>query len=281
MAQLAVATSTLASRSLAGEQLSDYQHIYLSPHLDDVPLSCGGQVAAQVAAGERVLVVTVCSCTPAPDLPRTPFAAQMEAQWQADGGNDAAAIYAVRHAEEQRALRVLGADHRWLDYLDAIYRRSEYASDAALFGSLVAADYAEVVIPLAHQLGELAAEFPTAAFYCPLALGFHVDHQLAHLAGRSLVGQRRVAFYEDFPYAGVAGAMARRQTTLDLSLQAQLVEIGGSLSRKSDSIAQYTSQLGILFGGEAAMRQAVAAYAGTVAGGSGAAERYWWADHAV
>ena len=38
-----------------------YNHVYLSPHLDDIALSCAGRIAAQVAAGELVLVVTVFS----------------------------------------------------------------------------------------------------------------------------------------------------------------------------------------------------------------------------
>ncbi|WP_322493922.1 hypothetical protein [Chloroflexus sp.] len=38
-----------------------YQHIILSPHLDDAALSCGGSIAAAVAADEPVLVVTICT----------------------------------------------------------------------------------------------------------------------------------------------------------------------------------------------------------------------------
>ncbi len=36
-----------------------YEHIYLSPHLDDVALSCGGRIVKQRSKGENVLVVTV------------------------------------------------------------------------------------------------------------------------------------------------------------------------------------------------------------------------------
>ncbi len=41
-----------------------YRHIVLSPHLDDAALSCGGFIARMTAAGERVLVVNVCSGIP-------------------------------------------------------------------------------------------------------------------------------------------------------------------------------------------------------------------------
>ena len=47
---------------------ADYRHVYLSPHFDDAALSLGGTLARQVAAGERVLVVTVCSAPPSGPL---------------------------------------------------------------------------------------------------------------------------------------------------------------------------------------------------------------------
>ncbi|MCP5190661.1 MAG: PIG-L family deacetylase, partial [Pseudomonadales bacterium] len=44
-----------------------YDSIYLSPHLDDVPLSCGGQVYQETSAGRRVLVVTLVAGRPTLD----------------------------------------------------------------------------------------------------------------------------------------------------------------------------------------------------------------------
>ena len=41
-------------------------HVYLSPHLDDAVLSCGGMIHRQAQAGERVVVVTVCAGDPPP-----------------------------------------------------------------------------------------------------------------------------------------------------------------------------------------------------------------------
>ena len=35
------------------------KHVYLSPHLDDAVLSCGGAIHRAGAAGEAVLVITV------------------------------------------------------------------------------------------------------------------------------------------------------------------------------------------------------------------------------
>ncbi len=249
--------------------------IYISPHFDDVPLSCGGQMARQTGTGGSGVVVTVCSLPP-PKMRRTLFAAAMEREWQAAGGGTVADIYRLRRAEEGRALMRLGADHIWLDQLDAIYRRHRYHSDATLFGDLDILDIAFTAPLIKAAIATIAAQHPAATLYFPLAVGHHVDHQLTHLAAYPLMQQgRRVVFYEDFPYAAVVGAVERRIAQLELKLQPTLVDISATIEAKADAIAEYRSQLDTLFGGEAAMRQQVRDYAALVAGGAGAAERYW------
>ncbi len=254
----------------------NYQHIYVSPHFDDVPLSCGGQVAAQTRAGERVLVVTVCSRAPGNKAKRTPFAAQMEAQWRAATGEGAQHTYILRRIEEENALRRLGADHLWLDYLDAIYRRKEYDSDAALFGEVLTADTRRVLPWLGLDFAKIIMRYPQAMLYFPLAVGNHVDHQLTYLAGCELAARgHRVLFYEDFPYAAVDDTLERRISQLPLKLQPVLTDIHATLDDKIIAIGEYGSQLGILFGGAAAMPDQVRHYATLVSQGEGLAKRYW------
>lgn len=38
---------------------SRFDYIYISPHLDDVPLSCSGTICRQQAQGLNILVVTI------------------------------------------------------------------------------------------------------------------------------------------------------------------------------------------------------------------------------
>ncbi len=57
--------------------------LYLSPHLDDVALSCGGSIAKDREAGLRVLVVSVFSGQP--DLDELgPVARGLHEQWTVD-----------------------------------------------------------------------------------------------------------------------------------------------------------------------------------------------------
>ncbi len=47
-------------------------HLFIAPHFDDVALSCGGEVARLVAAGETVSIVTVFAGVPPAAMPLTP-----------------------------------------------------------------------------------------------------------------------------------------------------------------------------------------------------------------
>ena len=96
-----------------------FDHIYLSPHLDDAVLSCGGRIWQQARAGGRVLVVTVFASPPAPGAPLSPFARSLHARW----GHPAGAV-ARRQEEDRAAVAILGAQAVHWPYADCIYRQA-------------------------------------------------------------------------------------------------------------------------------------------------------------
>lgn len=169
-------------------------HVYLSPHLDDAVLSCGGLIASQSAAGETVVVVTVCAGDPPPG-PLSPFAQALHERW------GVAASSGDRRSEDRMACGRLDASVVHLDVPDAIYRRgpdgeSLYPSEEAILGPLHASEPGIVDTVAAR----IAAACPSeAAVYCPLAIGGHVDHRLTRLAAERL--GRPLWYYCDFPYA--------------------------------------------------------------------------------
>ncbi len=175
-------------------------HIYLSPHLDDAVLSCGGLIARQAANDEPVTVVTVCAGdTPVGEL--TPFAVELHRRWGGEGSPVAA-----RRAEDRMACGRLGASVIQLEVVDAVYRRSKnvplYPDEAAIFGPLNPAD-----LGLVAQLAALLAEAcsPTAYLYCPAGIGGHVDHRLTRMAAERL--GRPLWYYPDLPYAARGGSL--------------------------------------------------------------------------
>lgn len=163
-----------------------YDSLYLSPHLDDVAISCAGRILKERAGGKRVWVVSIFTAG-APDEAR-------------------------RKEEDRRAMARLGVDFEWLDLPDAPWRNPFYRS----FRSIVFGEHPNDrgflsgrVRPAVEKLVRRAAP---SRIYVPLAVGTHIDHRLTFEAGRSLGG---VVFYEDRPYAFLEGSVRMRLAELD------------------------------------------------------------------
>jgi LmbE family N-acetylglucosaminyl deacetylase len=241
-----------------------YRHIYLSPHLDDAALSCGGSIGLQTACGLKVLVITAFAGVPPEAQQPSSFARQTHQQ----ASLPASPYEAVkaRRREDKEALSTLAADSFWLDYLDAIYRGDppSYQNNETLFGQVDSNDFT-----LDEQLGAFLLEVyrraPLATFYVPLGVGHHVDHQLCCSAGDRLAQQgANLKFYEDFPYVATPGALETRRRELGSGLEEELVEVSGSLRLKEDAIACYKSQMPGLFGTPDRMQRSLEDYMGSL-----------------
>jgi LmbE family N-acetylglucosaminyl deacetylase len=177
-------------------------HLYLSPHLDDVVLSCGGLIRQQCANGESVLVISVFTQS-ALSSELSPFAKAMHRIW-----TDQLDPFAVRRAEDESAMRDLGAQFLHLNHLSAMYRRDREGHSlyqgVGVFGKLHP-DEVPLTEMLAAEFMRLRLAHPQATIYVPLAVGYHVDHQHVNLAARHLPG--KIRFYEDFPYI-IFGALS-------------------------------------------------------------------------
>jgi LmbE family N-acetylglucosaminyl deacetylase len=248
----------------------NYDHIYLSPHLDDAALSCGGAIVGQRRAGERVLVVTLCTLAPAPEGPFSELAQEFHGQWALTPDQ----VVAARLREDALSMERLGADYLWANMLDAIYRFPQaYNARATLFATPAPED--PLLPALREFIGELRRRAPGATIYAPLGVGSHVDHLLTYAAARD--GMNNVdSFYEDFPYVAKPGALEMRMAGIGAPLHARVIDIDGTLAEKISAVEAYASQLTELFGGAEAMARAVAGYAKGL--GEGHAERLWIVD---
>ena len=182
-----------------------YQHVYFSPHLDDVVLSCAGRIARQTAAGERVLVVTVFAGSRADAVTAAPARSQLWAPFQ---------DVAARRREDRRALQTLAADYRWLDFPDALQRHRRYASVTRITARLPRRE-AALQGEVAASIAEVSRQYPAARLYFPLGIGNHVDHQLVAAVGldRQQVDSPRprgTLFYEDTPYVCIPHLLSHR-----------------------------------------------------------------------
>jgi LmbE family N-acetylglucosaminyl deacetylase len=257
------------------ERLNDaYKRVYLSPHLDDAPLSCGGAIAAYVAAGERVLVVTICTAAPPAGGPFSALAQELHANW----GLAADQAVAARLREERLAMERLGVDYYWANRLDAIYRYPQaYNTRDSLFGTPAPDD--PLFADLRAFIGKLHERLPNATYYAPLGIGSHVDHLIAHQALRDTLGIT-VRFYEDLPYAATTpGSLDQRLGQLAGTVSATTIPIDATLAHKLHAIHAYASQFKELFGGPEAMEQVMTDYAaGLLPHGGRYGERIWRID---
>ena len=226
-------------------------HIYLSPHLDDAILSCGGLIHQQRAVGEAVTVITLCAGSP--DYTHlSPFAQQYHAAW----GISADPV-AGRRAEDRAVLDKWGVTSFYSNTLDSIYRRVDgvvaYSDLAALFAEPHPYELTTLPELWRPEVESLGANPAQTIFYAPLAAGNHVDHQLV----RTLAMQLRqkgweVWFYEDYPHAEAAGVL---QTARDwfgpVRWESKVVAI--DVAAKIAAISGYRSQVPFIFGDERTM----------------------------
>ncbi|TLM99707.1 PIG-L family deacetylase, partial [bacterium] len=230
------------------------QHIYLSPHLDDALYSCGGLICRQRKAGEPVSVLNLCAGVP-DYASLSPFAREYHRQW---GDHDD--MVAARRAEDQRTLAALGVGAIYLDTLDGIYRAVNgqpcYPDEATLFSGPRGEDEALPGAWAARALQLLPAN-GAARFYAPLAIGGHIDHFLARLAGLQLAkAGQDVWFYEDFPHAEDPLTLEQLKQEMGLA-QWQSHTLLIDVQAKIDAMLGYATQTGKIFGDAAGLKRRV------------------------
>jgi LmbE family N-acetylglucosaminyl deacetylase len=253
-------------------------HLFLSPHYDDIALSCGGTAARVTEAGKDGVVALLFGDHPDCGQAMTSFAEQMHRDW----GMSADQVIAGRRAEEAAASRILGLRDVFLPFKDAIYRGDAYSSDDDLFGTPKASD-GDLPERIVAALASAGFDGASTRVYAPLASGFHVDHQLACQAA-VLLDQAgwEVWFYEDLPYSLLEGRVAERVSRAGVSFQAMaLVDVSPVWTKKIDAIMAYPSQLDVIFGqyvGVGSSRVAIdavmSAYSNEAGNGRNA-ERFW------
>lgn len=235
-------------------------YIYISPHLDDVVLSCGGLVYEQARNGGLVEIWTLTAGSPPEDnLPA--FACELHQRWEAD-----ADAVVIRRQEDLQACQVLGALPRHLDWQDCIYRFKENGTaliqaDQDLFDaepepSLVT----EIAAHLKHHLPQ------DACLVVPMGIGSHIDHRLAALAVQASAWP--ALYYADYPYVIHDPAqVAMLETEQWQRIPAVIMQDG--LQAWQDAIAAYKSQLSTFWADLDEMKLAISNYC---AGGGG---RLW------
>jgi LmbE family N-acetylglucosaminyl deacetylase len=206
-------------RSPAGPHL-----VVIEPHMDDAALSAGGRLLHRRGRC-RITILSV--------VRWSNFTSYL---YLKRDFLDFRAITDLRLQESILAARLLGAEHRCLDWTDAPLRfrpaerwsmetvdRFMMAPDAFVGMPPDPRDVSLIAERLMHEVGLLAPD----ELWIPLGLGDHVDHRTTRSACILMLAQARdrftgvpVVMYEDLPYATgdhgaqISAAFAARGTRL-------------------------------------------------------------------
>jgi len=256
---------------------SAYSHIYLSPHLDDVVLSCGGTIHRDARKGLRSLVVTIFAGSPSRGAVG-PLARELEERWGV--GSDP---MAERRREDVVAVGRVGAEPVHLHHLDCVYRPDKatggslYPYEEDIFGP-VHPQEAEYHLEILQDLQPHLERSPEALVVAPLAIGHHVDHVIVFRAALHLAAQgTHVCFYEDYPYAAERQSVARGLPPVEdarWESETSVIE-DADLRAKQDAIAAYRSQISTFWCSLEEMRRQVACTAFAIGNGRPAENRWW------
>ncbi|GAB4501509.1 MAG: PIG-L family deacetylase [Anaerolineales bacterium] len=232
--------------------LANMRWIYLSPHLDDAVLSCGGLIWEQTRTGIPVEIWTICAGNP-PSEELSEMAAGLHQKW---GGVSPLDTVRLRRSEDQNAARRVGAATLHLPIPDCIYRRSKTGS--LYYPDQVFTQPNPAEEALVSQIRELLTERLTRhdTLVCPLTVGGHVDHRLVRAAAEGLA--RPLWYYADIPYA-INHPEQIPPLTKGLAPKIFFTSQQG-LGAWQESIAAYASQLSGLFDDEQDMRQKIREY---------------------
>lgn len=228
--------------------------IYLSPHLDDVALSCAGLVWEQSQAGDQVSVLTVCAGDP-PDGPISIFARSLQDRWRT--GVEA---MAVRRQEDLDSCAEMGATAIHLSIPDCIYRRpgdrqNPVCDSEESLTAVSPVGEERLILSLTDQFRDLIPN--GGEIVCPLTLGGHVDHVLTRNAAEKL--DIEFWYYVDYPYVDrkvdtVYGVIGKGWTSQLYPISRQ------GLRAWQRAVAAHTSQISTFWPDTIAMSEDIDAY---------------------
>jgi len=230
------------------------QMIYLSPHLDDVALSCGGLIWEQTQAGQSVEIWTICAGDPPPGS-LSPLAEELHRRWGV--GREAPS---QRRDEDVQSCTILGCNYRHFEIPDAIYRRHPktgenlYYSDATILGEPAKSEN-QLIKSITSEITKYLPESPILV--SPLTLGNHVDHQITRAAVERM--NVPLAFYADYPY--IENHAEELPMRIPPRYQVKIHPISNKgIKAWQDSITAHKTQISTFWKDERVMRQAITRY---------------------
>jgi LmbE family N-acetylglucosaminyl deacetylase len=257
-------------------------HLFLSPHLDDAVLSCGGVIHQLAWGGERVIIVTAMAGEPHEPLPDSPVVETIRVRW-----NSGDFPYRTRRVEDVHAAQALRAQVYHLPLVEAALRGTIcgagdwialYPDYESPFQGLNDADDARLFLLETHL-----PFTEVTAIYAPLGVDEHVDHRLVRDWALVLTGSQgapALRFYAEYPHARQKSSLQRAlafyhqhlpAVTLDPEIR---VLTDDDCAAKIRAMGCYQSHLHVLWNDPAEMERLARDYMMMIGDGT-PAELFW------
>jgi LmbE family N-acetylglucosaminyl deacetylase len=224
---------------------ADTVAIFISPHLDDAILSCGGYINHLNSQRIKVIIATVFTADYNSDAPLSELAQSNLRKWGLG-----AHPFAKRCEEDRLAASRLGAEILHLDFQDCIFRQDSQGNflytQRVIDVPVHSFDHDHLVPALKKSLDELLLKYSgrNVRIFCPLGLGAHVDHILVRIAVELVGSPERIAYYEEFPYTLRPNASGSQIESMD----PRVVSLSETdLQARLTASAMYISQIPGLF----------------------------------
>ena len=223
----------------------------MSPHSDDVALSCGGQILANPDHRSDSLVLTVFTSEASSKAPATRAQTQF-----------VDAIHSDRDREDEAAWNSVGVPLRVLGLPEALLRgRFPFSISRSTRDR-------EVMRELYDMMASYRRTYPEAQFYFPAGIGRHLDHMLCRDVALELLrndGSTKVLLYEDAPYWWLG--FLKKAHYREFGLRPRTRDAGDSERSYGIDLLQYLSRQEVPF--PRGRKLFLAVYLGLLAGAGG------------
>jgi LmbE family N-acetylglucosaminyl deacetylase len=210
------------------------KHIYISPHSDDVALSCGGQIMSASARRDDMMVMNIF----------TSESDGLSGDPSDTGAKFPDSIRSDRNLEDTAAWNYAGIETRHALIPEALLRKRFPFSiipgreDPALVDRIFK-------FALSH-----IERYPDANYYFPAGFGNHIDHIACKKAAFRLLDEGhldRIFLYEDIPYCWLKFIRAQYYVALLRNVDLKEEDRQQAFRSEGDDIASYLQRAMVPF----------------------------------
>lgn len=223
--------------------------LYISPHLDDAVLSCGGLISkVSRLNSSNVFVLNIFTGLPSEDT-----LSSIAKEFHKSCGLNANAIE-IRKKEEIEASKKLGYTSLFLDYYESQYRLNStgqhvYDSFDEVFEGKAEKEM-DLMLSIQADIKTIMRNNHFDMVYIPKGIGNHVDHIIARKCMENIFKEKLFSgvlhYYEDMPYA--YQTLNNTPLKIDNTITSKLESIPSiDFNRKLEAIRLYSSQVDMLW----------------------------------